>query len=276
MKKKHFVFSYKNILRREAEKKNYFILLRRSFSLLYKYILNNLKKYFKKINNLDDKKKLEIYNLSLNQLFEYFNCDKGLTLRLDNKETLKTHNYTIFYEKYLKKLKNKKIKILELGSHEGKGLAAFYHYFPNAKLYGANINPFQMRFDSKRIDEIYIDVSSKEIVQNVIIDDASHNLRDILLTLPILFKNLNRGGYYIIEDINQFDVFKNLNPTSEKLTPLKILKNMQEEKEFISNFISKDDVKYLKKNIEKYFFEKGEMLINGNNISDIVFLKKND
>ena len=28
---------------------------------------------------------------------------------------------------------------------------------------------------------------------DIIIDDASHNIRDILLTLPILFKKLNPG-----------------------------------------------------------------------------------
>ena len=79
----------------------------------------------------------------------------------------------------------------------------------------------------------------------------------------------------MIEDINQFDVFKNLNPTNEKLTPIKILQFMKENKKFNSKFISEEDIKYLKENIEEYFFEKGEMVVNGTNISDIVFLKKN-
>ena len=141
-----------------------------------------------------------------------------------------------------------------------------------------------MRYYSNRIEEVYIDVSSKKILQNftnyfdnrfqIIIDDASHNLRDILITLPILFKKLNSGGFYVIEDVNQFDVFKNLNPTREKLTPIKILKYMQENKSFDSDFISKDDVNYLKENIAEYHFEKGEMVVNGYNISDIVFLRK--
>ena len=46
---------------------------------------------------------------------------------------------------------------------KAKALAAFYFFLPNTKfLIGANINPFQMRFSSKRIEEIYIDVSSKK------------------------------------------------------------------------------------------------------------------
>ena len=149
----------------------------------------------------------------------------------------------------------------------------------------APINPFQMKFYSKRIDEIYIDVSSEKILENfknyfkegfdIIIDDASHNLRDILITLPILFKKLNPGGFYVIEDIDQFKVFKNLNPTNEELTPLKILKHMHNKKEFQSDFISGEDIRYLKENISEYFFEKGEMVMNEHNISDIVFLKKN-
>ena len=42
-----------------------------------------------------------------------------------------------------------------------------------------------------------------------------------------------------------------------------------------SQFIETNDVEYLKDNIAEYFFEKGDMVVNGHNISDIVFLKKN-
>ena len=73
----------------------------------------------------------------------------------------------------------------------------------------------------------------------------------------------------------EFKVFKNLNPTNEELTPLKILKHMHNKKEFQSDFISGEDIRYLKENISEYFFEKGEMVMNEHNISDIVFLKKN-
>ena len=285
MIKKHFVFSYTNILIREIEKRKYFSFLRKVFNIFYKLFVNFTKKKIGVIKNLDNQISSQKCNLSLGKLFETFNSDKGLILKTyDNKE-IKSHNYAIFYEKYFKDLRNKKLRILEIGSHEGKGLAAFYYFFQNAFLIGANINPFQMKFYSKRIDEIYIDVSSKKILENfrnyfkegfdIIIDDASHNLRDILITLPILFKKLNPGGFYVIEDIDQFKVFKNLNPTNEELTPLKILKHMHDKKEFQSDFISDEDIRYLKENISEYFFEKGEMVLNEHNISDIVFLRKN-
>ncbi len=284
MIKKHFVFSYTNILIREIEKKKYFSFIRKIFNLFYKLLINILKKNLGLVYNLDKKENLEYKSSSLDKLFNIFNCDKGSILKINQNKSLKTHNYGVFYEKYFQNFKNKDLKILELGSHEGKGLAAFYYFFPHSSFLGANINPFQMKFCSRRIEEIYIDVSSKKILQNfskytdqnfdIIIDDASHNLKDILITLPILFKKLNPGGFYVIEDINQFEVFRNLNPTNEKLTPLKILRNMAANKSFDSNFISNNEVSYLKENISEYFFEKGEMIVNSHNISDIVFLKK--
>ena len=285
MMKKHFVFSYTNILIREIEKRKYFSLLRKVFNIFYKLFVNFTKKKIGVIKNLDNQVNSQKRNFSLGKLFETFNSDKGLILKTYDNKKIKSHNYATFYEKYFKDLRNKKLRILEIGSHEGKGLAAFYYFFQNAFLIGANINPFQMKFYSKRIDEIYIDVSSKKILENfrnyfkegfdIIIDDASHNLRDILITLPILFKKLNPGGFYVIEDIDQFKVFKNLNPTNEELTPLKILKHMHDKKEFQSDFISDEDIRYLKENISEYFFEKGEMVMNEHNISDIVFLRKN-
>ena len=282
--KKNIIFSYLNILKREIEKKKYLSFIRKIFNLIFKILINLVKKKLNIIINLDKQENSKIYNYPLEKLFNRFNCDKGKFL-IQNNKRIKTHNYTPFYEKYFKNIKNNKIKILEIGSHEGKGLAAFYFFFPKSSLFGANINPFQMNFQSSRIKEIFIDVSSKTTLQNfckhfkedfdIIIDDASHNLADILLTLPLLFKKLNKGGFYVIEDINQFEVYKNLNPTNETLTPIKILKNIQQKKEFNSEFITTDDVKYLRDNIAEYFFEKGDMIVNGYNISDIVFIKKN-
>ena len=81
-------------------------------------------------------------------------------------------------------------------------------------------------------------------------------------------------GFYIIEDIEQFKVFKNLNPTKEKLTPLLILQLIKDNKSFKSNFISENDIDYLKNNIGNFHFERGEMIYNKKNISDIVILEK--
>ena len=207
-----FWFVYRNILTEEFSKKNYLSFLRKIFGLFYKIILKILRHKFS-INtyNLDKKDKKDFTNLNLDQLFINFNCDKGSHCFFDKKKIL-SHNYSVFYEKYFKNLKNNRMNILELGSHEGKGIASFYFYFSNAGLIGANINPFQMKYSSKRISELFVDVSSERSLNSlynyltidleIIIDDASHNIKDILITLSIFFKKLKSGGCYVIEDLD--------------------------------------------------------------------------
>lgn len=281
---RNFWFSYKNILYRAILKKKYFAFLRKIFGALFKFLRKfYLINFSSDIENLDKVEKNKFKNFNLDDLFINFNCDKGSYCVYDYEKKI-THKYSVFYEKYLKKNKKKKLSILELGSHEGKGIASFYFFFPNANFYGANINPFQMKYTSKRITELYVDVSCKEIVDNLanhinedldlIIDDASHNLKDILLALPILFRKLKQNGFYVIEDADQFKVYRELNPTNEKMTPIQILKNIKNNRKFSSKFLSKTDKDYLKKNIKNFYFEKGKSIVNGYNISDIVFLRK--
>lgn len=281
---KNFWFSYQNILRREFLKKNYFKFFRKIFGCIYKFATRFLRHKFS-INsvNLDKIDKKDFSKLSLDNLFINFSCDKG-SYFFYGKEKVFSHNYSIFYKKYLNFLKDKKFKLLELGSHEGKSLASFYFYYPRAIMIGANINPFQMKYQSKRITEIFVDVSSEEILTSlsnhldneldIIIDDASHNLRDIIIAFSILFKKLKKGGIYIIEDINQFEVFKNLNPYVNELTPLEILKSIQEKKDFESSFLDKETKKYLINNINDIKIEQGSMIMKKKNISDIVFIFK--
>tara|TARA_B100000123_G_C25658362_1_gene396480 strand:+ start:68 stop:928 length:861 start_codon:yes stop_codon:yes gene_type:complete len=281
---KNFWFSYSNILLNEIYKKNILKLLKKTIGIPYKFFLRYLRHNFsKKIINLDNIDKLNFSKCSLDKLFVHFNCDKGSSY-IANDKKISTHNYSIFYEKYLSNLKEKKINILEIGSHEGKGIASFYFYFPYSKIIGANINPFQMKFKSKRITELFINVSSKKIIKNfsdhikvdqdIIIDDASHNLRDILFTLSILFKKLKSGGLYILEDMNQFHVFPELNPFKNELTPKQIFNRIKEKKIFKSSFISDEEKNYLIENIKEIKIETGAMKINNANVSDIAFIFK--
>ena len=281
---KNFWFSYKNILLSAIEV-SYLKFITRIFGILYKFLIRFLRHNFSsKIVNLDNLDKENLKNLNFNELFIKFNCDKGTFLDINNKKIF-THNYSIFYEKYFSKLKEKKINLLELGSHEGKGLAAFYYYFPYSNIIGANNNPFQMKFKSHRIKELYVDVSSKKILRNlsnhlvedldIVIDDASHNLRDIIISFTIFFKKLNKGGIYVIEDCNQFEVFKELDPYNGKeISPKEMLIKIQNNESFSSSFINEEDKKYLLENIKDIEIKKGSMMINNVNISDIAFIFK--
>ena len=277
-------FSYKSILSEEFSKKNYFIFIRKIFGSLYKSLIKLIRHKFS-INstNLDKIENKNLFTLALDKLFIHFNCDKGSYCYFD-KEKIVSHNYSEFYDKYFKNFKKDKINLLELGSHEGKGLASFFFYFPNSYLIGANINPFQMQFSSKRLTELFVDVSSSRSIHSlsdylkedldIIIDDASHNLKDILTAFGILFKKLKSGGCYVIEDMDQFKALKELNPYSEEATPLEILNKINDKQDFKTSFINDESKKYLIENIKDIKIEKGSMKINEINVSDIAFVFK--
>tara|TARA_A100001011_G_scaffold336003_1_gene365246 strand:- start:5603 stop:6460 length:858 start_codon:yes stop_codon:yes gene_type:complete len=281
---RNYWFSYRNILLRSVQKKDYLAFVRKIFGTFYKFIVRSIRHNFSsRITNLDDLDKKKYFDLDLDSLFINFNCDKGSYCFMEDKKIL-SHNYSIFYEKYFLQFKKKEINILELGSHEGKGIASFYFYFPHSNIIGANINPFQMRFTSNRITELYTDVSSKRILFNlsnhlrddfdIIIDDASHNLRDILIAFSILFRKIKKGGIYVIEDMDQFKTFKELNPYTNELTPKEVLYKIKNKEDFHSSFIDQEEKEYLIENIKDIKFETGFMKINNNNVSDIAFIFK--
>ena len=83
----------------------------------------------------------------------YFNTDKGSVVKIIDK-IQKGHNYSSHYEKYLSKFKNKDvIKILEIGTLLGAGTASFIKYFEKAKIVSLDINPFNMKYYSKKLDQ---------------------------------------------------------------------------------------------------------------------------
>ena len=284
MQIKNFWYSYKNILNNTIQK-NIFKFPTRILGILYKFFIRYFNHNFSsKVINLDKLKKKNFENLDLNILFNKFNCDKGTFFYIDNQKII-SHNYSVFYKKYFSFIKENKLDILELGSHEGKGLAAFYFYFPLSNLIGANINPFQMKYKSRRIKELFVDVSSERVLNNlskhiekgldIIIDDASHNLRDIIISFTVFFRKLKKGGIFVIEDINQFKVFKELDPyNGTEITPKEILIKIQKKENFNSSFINDVDKKYLIDNIANIKIEKGSMVVNNINISEIAFIFK--
>ena len=133
----------------------------------------------------------------MDDLFINFNCDKGSYCVYDYEKKI-THKYSVFYEKYLKKIK-KKIKNFRAWLSWGKRYSEFLFLFSKCKFLWSKYKSFSNEIYFKENYRLYVDVSCKEIVDNLanhinedldlIIDDASHNLKDILLALPILLEN---------------------------------------------------------------------------------------
>lgn len=97
------------------------------------------------------------------------------------------------------------------GYRPGGSLRAWRDYFPQGQIVGMDVQTDTQFEDEKRITTVLCDSTDKEAVSRVmdrlkmrfdiIIDDGSHFEQDQLRTLENLYPYLNKGGYYIIEDI---------------------------------------------------------------------------
>ena len=266
---KDFFFGFKNIHVSFLEKKKLSKLIRVGISILYKFFVLEVIIYnffYKKNLDTISIKKRELFNKDLSFLFKYFDSYKL------------QEGYTDFYHENLKGLKGKKLDILEIGVARGDGIASFYFYFPYSNLIGVDNNPFKTRYKSKRIRTMYVDISSRQILKNLtnhlnqkfdlIIEDCSHKLIDQILCFSENFKNLKKGGIYIVEDLDFPEIHKMYNPTNEAVDLKTILKKINLGEEIFTKFMKENEIEYIQNNIENIKFYKGH------DNSEIVFIKK--
>ena len=244
------------------------------FSLFKRYLIYN---FTNKISIDTDNVKFE----TLDELFYYYGSDKAKIFRLENKPG---HGFSNFYEKKLKTYKNKELNILEIGSYAGASAAAFTKYFPNSKVFCFDVNISNFKYKSKNIHVFGLDIKNEKKVEkttqniflqhkfnkfDLIIDDGSHNLDDILIGLKFFFNFLKSGGLYIIEDFKHPNYYKYNNNIKHILID-EFLINLSKKKTILSNIFSEDDQTKLIDSIERIENFKGNL-----SDSDISFITKN-
>ncbi len=217
---------------------------------------------------------------NLDQLFHHYGSDKADIFSLTKD---KGHGFSKYYSKKLEFLKNKKINILEIGSYAGASAAAFKKYFKEANIYCFDMNISNFKYSSKNIHVFGLDITDKNSLDktlkkisfkdnqkhfDLIIDDGSHNLSDILLSFKNLFKYLSKKGIYIIEDFKHPNYYK-YNRNIDHILIDQLLDNLENKKHFDSNIIDKIDQNYFFENIKKIETFKGNL-----EDSDISFIEK--
>lgn len=126
-----------------------------------------------------------------------------------------SHRFTLPYENHFEKIRNKSLKIMEIGVGEensalgGASLLAWREYFPNASIIGLDIYD-KSDLDQDRILTVIGDQGDATFLRelsiskgpfDIIIDDGSHMGSDVNTSLFSLLPLLNHGGWYVIEDI---------------------------------------------------------------------------
>lgn len=158
--------------------------------------------------------------MKLQDIHTNFNTDKGTA-----------HNYIDTYEALFSSRRLDKLNILEIGVLFGGSLKMWEHYFPNSMIYGvedfsqdngheyhayAPVIAEQVKNDLRHHERIKLEVFNCEnpnsiaaalglVKFDIIIDDASHALKQQFLNMVNYYPLLSRGGFYICEDVQSHE-----------------------------------------------------------------------
>lgn len=129
------------------------------------------------------------------------------------------HSYTPYYYELFQNRRKSIKKILEIGVGEGKGLRMWQDFFPNAKIFGAEIDPARI-FKEDRIEVIYCDQSKEDDLIallkktgtdiDFVVEDASHKPEDQVFTCLTLMRYLTKEVTYVIEDVADLSICEKL------------------------------------------------------------------
>ena len=271
---------YKHRFKKASFVRKFYLSIILPFKYLYNYFFLEKKKDL----NLFVKEKTFLFDKSLDYLFEYFNSDKGERYinqythpSKKNKIKIQAHGYSKFYQEIFYPIKNEVLNIMEIGSFYGNASAALFFYFKNSKIYGADINPDMFRYKADRIETLYVNSSSLSSIKNelinknikfdIIIEDASHMLKDQIISLFYLFPILNKGGYFIIEELDFPETREDMRVNHHAPDLKTILIRVLEKKDFNSQYIDENTKKYFLENIEYIKIDRG-------NMNEIAIIKK--
>ena len=212
--------------------------------------------------NIDNEKNYIENNLE--NLFKQYGTDKANVIA-----NRVGHGYTRFYLQHLKKLKNKRINILEIGSYSGASAAAFSKFFKKAKIFCLDINISNFKYYSKKIKVFALDAYNKQEVEfflkenninvnknffDIIIDDGSHKQTDILKGIKLFFSLLRSNGFYIVEDY-KFDNSIN----KKEITIDKLKQKILSKKKFKSEILDSKFQMKIFEETKKIYTYKGNL-----------------
>lgn len=143
------------------------------------------------------------------------------------------HNYTTFYYSIFKDIRNKNLRIFELGlgtnntnipsnmgpnGTPGASLRGWKEFFYNSQIFGADIDN-NILFECDKIKTYYCDQTNENVIKNmwnepdlkdnfdIIIEDGLHTFNANVCFFENSIHKLKSNGYFIIEDINKCDEY---------------------------------------------------------------------
>jgi glycosyltransferase involved in cell wall biosynthesis len=208
----------------------------------------------------------------LSRLANRFGSDKGtrVPMGLEGSEGPRLF-FTPAYDFFLGHLRDKPIRLLEIGIGAGSSLPMWSQYFPRAIVFAADINSYPPstidRVTTVRFDQTDR-VALRKFVKkhgpfDVIIDDGGHMMGQQQISLGTLFPALNEGGLYFVEDLHTsywpFGKYKDLYGTALDIntdrsnTTMNYLEELVRTGLSTSQFLNDEENEFLSRNVAKCF-----------------------
>lgn len=204
---------------------------------------------------------------TITELCNELKLDKGTIIPNDGQMHGPRLHFSKIYDQYFYN-KNDVLKIVEIGVENGNSLKMWETYFPNAKIYGIDIND-KSQYNTERIKTFKANQGNRNELKGVfesigsdidiIIDDGSHVIKHQLITMGISFRYLKKHGMLFIEDLHTSDhsVWNNKKLYGNDMSfnigesTVDVLKNYIENGKIETKDIIKDDIDYLNNNISE-------------------------
>ena len=125
----------------------------------------------------------------------------------------KWHHHLPIYDRYFNHWRGKEVRFLEVGVDRGGSLDMWRKYFgEQAIIFGIDIDEDCRQLDGvsgtvrigSQADEKFLEQVIEEMggQVDIVLDDGSHNMSDIKITLEALFPKMSDSGIYMIEDLH--------------------------------------------------------------------------
>lgn len=132
-----------------------------------------------------------------------------LALRYGTDKSSRGHFYTRLYERFFGATRMEVESVCEVGVGSGESLRMWREYFPNALIYGVDLEHkcdmgeriTLLESEQTNCEKLNENLHDKKL--EIIIDDASHDQERTLKTLDCLWPILQTRGWYVIEDMDR-------------------------------------------------------------------------
>jgi cephalosporin hydroxylase len=131
------------------------------------------------------------------------------TDKADVNHSFRGMSYLDVYESYFAPIRQQVKCVLELGVFRGASLMTWRDYFPNAQVWGIDIDPIANAPYGDRVKVVtgsQADLTAIAQVAagqefDIVVDDGSHLVDHLIASFGLIWPRVKPGGFYVMEDL---------------------------------------------------------------------------